>query len=79
MTQSPEDFDTVPYCDGDIICFLDFYSVDLWHKTQFRLSFCKSRRITEPNLKNKIQPWYSQMGLYGLGWNTSYSGCCQIF
>lgn len=52
MTESLEDFDTVPYCDGDIICFLDFSSMDLWHKTQFRLSFCKPRRINEPKLKN---------------------------
>lgn len=51
MTESLQDFDTDPCCDGDIICFLDLSSADLWHKTQFRLSFCKARRITELKLE----------------------------
>jgi len=66
MTESLADFDTVPYRDGDIICFLDFSSVDLWHKTQFKLSFFKER-ITEPipkKIKSRLDvPRWVHMGL----------------
>lgn len=51
MTESLGDFDTVPHCDSDIICCLDFSSMGLWHKTQSSLSLCKAQRITEHKLK----------------------------
>lgn len=51
MTESVGDFDTVPYCDSNIICCLDFSSMDLWHKTQSNLSLCKPQRLTEHELK----------------------------